>query len=320
MKEFFTKNIRLKLASLLLAISFEMYFLSPTNLAIETIKVPIDILNVPPSMMTMAPVVPQDGLHADVRIRGPLPIVRQALDQPHRFLIRVPENPGVERSFLLPLSESQLGLPQGIQVVSIEPRDIEVKLERTMRKEVPVFLEQEGSPREGYFIEEVEILPSKVVVTGPESEIQRLDFIETELLHIGELKETRTLEVSLVPNGPRTTYETKNVRVRVTLSPKQSERSFDSVKVGIAAPSGVAATVEPTRAKCTLTGADDVLKKLSERDFELFADLDGLGQGTHEVALKAKLPTGVKLLAVNPARARVHVAENEKKTEQENSR
>ena len=63
--EFFTKHAKLKVVSLLLALFLEFYFISPSNLLDTTIAVPIEIVNVPQSLIVLSPDI-QNGVKVDV--------------------------------------------------------------------------------------------------------------------------------------------------------------------------------------------------------------------------------------------------------------
>lgn len=308
MREFFTRNLSLKLVSVALAISLELYFMSPTNLAIETMKVPVEILNVPSTMVTVAPIIGPGGLSAEVKIRGPQPLVERALNSPHKFLTRIPDTDGLERAFDLELRVEQLGLPAGVDVVEMQPARIEVRLEPSIKREIPIRLVKEGEVKEGYFIENAILSPDRIVVSGPQSEVDAIEAIDTEALNLGELRASRSIDVDLIPVGTHTVYESKSVRADITLSPKLAERSFENLKITVIAPNGMAATADSTRAKLYVTGSEPVLGALTERDIELQARVDQYGQGQHTVEVAAKLPAGVKLLKVQPASVRVTLA------------
>lgn len=66
----------------------------------------------------------------------------------------------------LPLRAS---LPAGIELVNINPGQIEVQLDRIVTQQIPVTVELIGHPMAGYSVEQPGFKPTEVLVTGPSS-------------------------------------------------------------------------------------------------------------------------------------------------------
>ena len=82
-------------------------------------------------------------------------------------------------------------------MVSSNPSVISFNVTRMSSKEVPVEVQWEGSTAEGYIAEDVEFEPSVVTISGPESELENIEYVYA-VMGGDELTMTRTAEVPFV--------------------------------------------------------------------------------------------------------------------------
>jgi hypothetical protein len=310
MKDFFTKNFRLKLVSLILAISLEVYFVSPHNLLTISVRVPVEFLNVPPTMMIVSPFDAQAGLTAHLKVRGPGPLVQQVQNTNAKFTLRLADAALPLQT--LYLDATQLQLPSGVSVVELQPAKIELRLERIVRKELAVTFDPGSEPAKGYRIVSVKTQPAAVTARGPESELRGVSTVSThEVENFQELRSSQTLELPLRSIGPKTTLNVNFATVEVKISPILAERTLENVLVSLVAPAGVAATVSPTRVRAVVTGEESLIAGIQPADGRFEAVLDGLGPGTHELELHPRFADGVEVLRTEPETVTVTVANSE---------
>jgi YbbR domain-containing protein len=77
------------------------------------------------------------------------------------------------------LSSENVLAPDGLDVTSIEPNTIRLDLEREVTQRLPVFPKLTGEPAAGSVVQEPEVFPSQVLVTGPESILARVESLST---------------------------------------------------------------------------------------------------------------------------------------------
>jgi YbbR domain-containing protein len=77
------------------------------------------------------------------------------------------------------LSSENVMAPDGLDVTSIEPNTIRLDLEREVTQRLPVFPKLTGEPAAGSVVQEPEVFPSQVLVTGPESILARVESLST---------------------------------------------------------------------------------------------------------------------------------------------
>lgn len=310
MKEFLTENLSLKLFSLILAILVELYFYSPDNSVTETLVAGIDVRNLPPSMMLVWPPTNDNGLSAKVSVQGPGPLVEQAKAISHKLLIHLPAQ--VPMTFAATLNPKQLSLPSGVRVNSIEPAQVELKFERAVKKELLVVVAKIGEPAQGYKIEEMKVFPETVIATGPKSELEGLQIIETEKIDISNLTATERLEVPLVERGPLTTLRITVVTVEIKVTPISEDKTFDKVDVQVTAPEGSAASFEPGRVKVTVSGPSSLIRGLEKGQIQLIVEARNLKEGRYELPLVVHLPPEITLVKTEPATVVVYLVPKKK--------
>lgn len=88
--------------------------------------------------------------------------------------------------------EVQVLVPQGIQILAVEPRSVNVKLSPPMFKEVPVMVETTGEPKAGFEVVAPSFTPRTIRLQGPEALLGQVDKI-TCLVPVDGIDETFSL-------------------------------------------------------------------------------------------------------------------------------
>lgn len=86
-----------------------------------------------------------------------------------------------------------MDLPEGVNVVRVEPNTIPLRLERRIERFVEVGVRIEGRPAEGFEVRSVEAIPARVAVRGPASRVRRLERAQTETVSLDDRRESFTL-------------------------------------------------------------------------------------------------------------------------------
>lgn len=308
MRDLFTKNVRLKLISLVLAVSLEIYFVSPHNSVTATLRVVVDITNLPLRTMIISPAKARDGLISTFKIRGPAPLVEEALSAPRRLSIVLPPNVG--ESFVTVLNAQELRLPSGIEVLEIDPPRIELRLEKIVEKDIPVRVVQIGEPPIGMLLDEIRVQPEIVHVRGASSLVSGLETADTERIDLATVSASQVVDLPLMDLGDTVDYQPESVHVEIRVSQKLGERTMENIRVRLRDANGYAATIEPSRVKVVLSGAPEILQTLQEKDIDLMANGSSLTKGSHEVSLTANLPPGARLLRTIPETVTVNLIRN----------
>jgi YbbR domain-containing protein len=97
------------------------------------------------------------------------------------------------------------------------------------------------------------------------------------------------------------------VRVTVTIRPVAGTRSFDAGIVPSGTQAGLEYRISTNHAIALVGGPIADLDRMESAEFELLAEVGGLGPGTHEVPLTANLPLGLTLVSADPATVTVTI-------------
>lgn len=135
-----------------------------------------------------------------VRLRGNSKQIREL--NPYQVNVQVELEQTSPGTFNVNLGAENVLLPQGLEVVSIEPRMIRVELAREVTKRLPVVPKLVGEPAAGSIVEELEVFPSLVLVSGPESLVQRTESLETVPINLDGHALSFEVEVPVAPPDP----------------------------------------------------------------------------------------------------------------------
>jgi len=135
-----------------------------------------------------------------VRLRGSSKQVRQL--NPYMVDVQVELSQAQEGIVNVNLGPESVLMPEGLQVVSIEPNVIRVELEREITQRIPVVPELIGTPPPGVKIEEPEVFPNQVLVTGPESLLAKTESLTTRPVSLSGHAATFEETVAVITSDP----------------------------------------------------------------------------------------------------------------------
>ncbi|HKH47102.1 MAG TPA: CdaR family protein [Thermoanaerobaculia bacterium] len=135
-----------------------------------------------------------------VRVRGGSKQVREL--NPFQVNVQVDVERTSRGTFSVNLGPENVLLPEGLEVVSVEPTAIRVEVEPEGTKRLLVVPKLVGEPAAGSIIEELEVFPSQVLVSGPESLLRRTESLETIPIRLDGHALTFEVEVPVVQPDP----------------------------------------------------------------------------------------------------------------------
>ncbi len=154
----------------------------------------------------------------NVRLGGSKKAVRQL--SPSMVYVQVELTQRQEGSATITLGPDNVTAPDGLEVVSLEPAQIRVDLEREVTERVPVFAKLTGEPAAGSTVQEPEVFPNQVLVTGPASMLAKLDALATRPINLDSHALTFEETVQVVTPDPLIqVVQPSKVTVRVPMQP-----------------------------------------------------------------------------------------------------
>ena len=289
------RNSGLKLLSLLIAALLAWFVNSENNVGDAQIFVPLKIENVPDNRMLVRPLARQ----LVVTLKGPSYQIARASAQPLTIKARLPD--GVSDRYQLALRHSDIPVPPSIEVVRIDPSEIEVILEEKVSRDLPVRVEREGKLDAGLRIDSIVTQPDRVTVVGPSSELKSLNDVQTYPIMLPELKESSALELDLKVPGNLTTVLPSTVRVHVNIVPLQGTRRFGEREIELRAPSGSERLeISPSRATIEIKGEVERIKGLGEEQVVPYVRLSHDQDLSKPFEVAVDLPEWVTVSKIEP--------------------
>ena len=136
----------------------------------------------------------------NVRLRGSSKLIRQL--NPYQVDVQVELAQTQPGTISVNLGPENVLAPEGLEVVSIEPNVIRVDLEREITQRLPVVPHLVGEPAAGAIVEEPEVFPNQVLVTGPESLLGKVQSLSTRPISLDGHAITFEETVAVVPPDP----------------------------------------------------------------------------------------------------------------------
>ena len=212
LRDFFSKNWGLKLFAFVAALVLWLTLIPEEKTFSEkTLTIPLETRNIPQNME----LVEKPVSYLDVTLRAPDRLLNQT--SPANVFARLNLERATTYQQEYPINNSMISLPAGAEVTKISPNTVRLKLERTeeMNLDVEPFLI--GKLGEGLRIEKMEVIPSKVLVRGPESKLSERDKVRTSPIDITEMTQSNEAEADLILPKPELRLATSITMVRVRL-------------------------------------------------------------------------------------------------------
>lgn len=163
-----------------------------------------------------------------VRVRGTSRRIRELT--PYQVNVQVNLDQTQQGTMDINLEPRNVQLPQGFEVVSIEPNKIRVELDKEISRSLPVEASLVGRVPTGYRSQEPEVFPNAVLVTGPESLIGRLRALNTRPVSLTGRTETFEDSVTVLSPEPLVQVaQPSKVAVRVPIQRIDSDNDQQEV-------------------------------------------------------------------------------------------
>jgi len=287
---FFRHDILRKIIALFFAILF--YFTVTSRLGVEEqiANVPVDI-DLPTTLVNIGQLTPKVLLI----IKGSKGILKQINRSSFKIHSSVKLSDYIPGEvYTLRLRDDNISTPLGVKIVRIEPRDLQLYLDRKISKKVKVvatFANKDALPQ-GYAVDIVSFQPSEVLVTGPESSLEKIHIIKSAPIPLSSSLidsfdyETEILKdpsISITPTKVKARVEiirqsktitVKNVAIKILEAPNKTGK----FKVELLSSPHVAVTLNG------LKSTIDLLKNDSVKPYIDISSLDTAGTFSVNVA------------------------------------
>jgi YbbR domain-containing protein len=190
---------------------------------------------------------------------------------------------------VVPITPDAVQLPPGVRTTSIEPSAVRVKLEDRVDKTVKLSPRVVGRTRPGYVIQGVEVTPSELTVSGPQSVIEPLQSVPTERIDVTGRARSFQKQVQLRPESSQINYNLSSpVTVSVQIAAEEAQRTLQGLRVRPVNTS-YETEIEPSNLNVTVRGPAATVEELDSE--QVYAVLDLAPQDAQEPGTFEKKPT-----------------------------
>ena len=170
---------------------------------------------------------------------------------------------------------------RGIEFV---PKSVEVEVPivpASESKTVGVKVKIKGKPKSDYYVSKIESIPAVVEISGSDSDLKPVLYIETKEVDIEGIEKDLEKEVELsVPSGIST--KEKKVRVKISLASSSVDREMTATFSYLnLSPNLSINSVSPNIIKIVVTGPSATVNNLTSDKVIINFDLTGKVAGTH---------------------------------------
>jgi YbbR domain-containing protein len=217
-----------------------------------------------------------------------------------------------EGRHIVHLTDKSIRMPFGVKVVKITPSILNLDLERTIQKVVPVKPRLVGNPAAGFEVGEVKAEPVDVRIAGPRTRVKGVDEAFTEPLSVEGAQSNVSDVVNMGLEDPLLrVLGSPRVRVTVRIREVEGERALDGVPVAV---EGADAASKPPTVRVVVAGPASLLRSLTAADLRASADRQEgaspaeapitveLAPGHAGLRIKEVAPPALSLRAARPPR------------------
>ena len=288
------KNLGLKIFSLFLAIALNYYVNSENHIAVVGFTAPIKVSNIPNDKLLVYPRSPK----IEVTVKGPSYLVSQVVTSNIMYELDLPLQVG--NSHKTGLSKAALELPPSVEVISIQPTEIELSFDRRIEKDLPVIVPRYGNTPDNIKVVSMEVIPSTVKAVGPETEIKKIKAIETEPVDFRDTIASFEKKLEIRGPGDLISIQPTAVRYKVEIAGLLSSRVFGSTPIEIRAISGMTVAISDSTVSIEVEGAADLLGKLSKESFTPYVRVKDGVKASDKLKIEVEAPDGISLKSIVP--------------------
>ncbi len=320
LKQKLLNNPGLKIFSLIAACALWFFVVNQEKAEKEINKVSWQIRNMPQNME----IVEINSSSVSIRIRGLRSILTSINTSAITANLELPTDVSEGVTSLSLTADRISGIPAGVDVVDVSPSVIDVRLEKTIQKEVGIRPDIRGRPAEGYQLMGFRSTPERVRVSGPVSYLENIEGVVSEPIDISGVSSSFTQRVLLKAESEKVRFVDKNTALIFIEIKQRIEEKLVMVQV-IASTGFQGIEFKPTRVEVLLKGPAIQLRKIDETSLWAGIELSEYSPGEYEIVPEIKdLPRGIEALQIIPRKVNVMIpaiptqvpaAQEEKETE-----
>ncbi len=167
---------------------------------------------------------------ASVEIRGSKGRIRQMSNTPLQIVVDISDGHLGKNSRTLQ-SDNIQGLPEGVTVERLTPPVLDFELEKPSVREIPIKPNIVGIPNSEYKISSVESVPSSVSIRGPESLLNKVEYIATKPINIQDIAASKKFSTQIILSSSVLSINQANlIEVFVEITDKYQYKVIEGIQ------------------------------------------------------------------------------------------
>ncbi|MFW5967794.1 MAG: YbbR-like domain-containing protein [Persicimonas sp.] len=305
-RRIFLENLHLKVIAALLTLALYLW-VSVDREVERTHQAPVEIEAPEGMVVTNSP--PET---VGVTVRGKWTDISR-LESSQLDPMRVRIDSTMDRQGRIPLNPEMVDLPPGLRAVDVEPNSIRYQIEERHQTTVNIEPTIVGRPANGYTVEEVEVDPDTIEISGPRHSLDEINTVPTESIDVSGRSESFRREVRPRIEDALVEHELEEpIKVDVELEAEEVERTLSDLEVEpVGIDPALATSIEPGRVDVSVRGPKAVVDNLKTDDILASLDLsDTSVDSPHVVEREVEihnLPDDVELVTTQPSVCRIRL-------------
>lgn len=189
-QKFWTKEWILKFISFVMAVLLWL-FVGGEEKVDKSVLIPLEVINLPRDLV----ISNQFKRDVEVTVNGPRSVIAEISKMAITKSVDLSDSkPG---SQVIEITVDSIKMPRGVSVERVQPSSIVLSLDKLVSKDLSINPVTVGSVADGYLLKKLTIDPAVLQITGPQSQLSRVDVLKTKEINLGGMKQTSQLQVPL---------------------------------------------------------------------------------------------------------------------------
>jgi len=215
----------LKIIAIFFAVSLWFYVLNSEPVEIEK-KIQIEFL-LPKGFAISS----QAERHLQLKLKGSKAFIGNVFTNKEKLVIDlVPYYKKFGKNFKVLYHPSQISVPFGVDILEMNPREVNLQIDRLVQMELPVKIQYIGNMPYDRKFKEVSVEPQNIMVSGPIDVLKRLSRLETNPVNLSTIeKDEGTITVPLEELDSRLTFA-ENPKIKLKYKVQLTVPKRESLK------------------------------------------------------------------------------------------
>lgn len=259
------------------------------------IKIPFLGVNITPGLIMTGPST--QGI--EIRVAGSTEHM-QVLQEAHlQYELDLSDlNNGIH---IIPIIQAQIRLPKGISIVKLNTPTITIRIDKEIKKEVPIVVFVEGEAAPGFQITGASASPEKAVLRGPQFILDNIEHIATNPIDIAGVAEPFKKEITLnLMESVTVLFPADPILAQIDIAERMINRSFIDLPL-VGRNTLLSYSITPPVISLDVKGPANIVNVLETSEaFMVYLDLEGLKPGVFVRRATIVLPVTTALVGVSP--------------------